>query len=91
MVFFGIGDLIGAGMSGYINNKKGGKTLAKINVGLTFLAFGIIIFQNEYNAYSFFSFCATLFFGIANSSLITQINLILGYEFDSHSEPFAVF
>jgi predicted MFS family arabinose efflux permease len=65
LVIYGIGNVLGGSIIGYINdNKGGGRSVAKINIVFVIVAYGCILIANGIHKFNLFCFVATFMFGI---------------------------
>lgn len=91
MALFGLGEILGCFVIGYIVDKFGSyrATLANIVIMLTM---GIVtIIYASVNHFSCFAFLMSFLWGFQDSAVNTHTQEILGFEFENNSEPFSVF
>jgi predicted MFS family arabinose efflux permease len=92
MMVLGVGGMIGGYVIGYINDHAGGgKAVAIANIVITIISYFILIIFNSIHEFNFLGYIAAFMSGFLNNCLITQANLILGFEFKTNTEPFAVY
>ena len=67
---FGIGQLIGSPLVGYINDKLGGgRSVSRSLLAIHFLAYGFTITYNEIHNFGTMVYLVTFFFGIQDAAL----------------------
>ncbi|TNV78843.1 hypothetical protein FGO68_gene15401 [Halteria grandinella] len=89
---FGIGQLVGSPMVGYVNDHLGGgQAVARTCLVVHLLAYSITIVYNEIHSFGFLSFVVTFLFGMQDAALQTQVTIVLGFEFRTNVEPFAIY
>ena len=91
MIAFGAGEIIGGLLLGVIIDKIGSKYTCIINimiVGVQGLVTILSINSADYNA---LSFLMTFLWGFQDGALNIHTFQILGFEFETQSEPFGVF
>ena len=83
---------IGSPIFGKINDRFGGGKAVSYGVLITvILTFLTCILNNELQSFGIITFFMTFLLGFYCSALLTQINLILGFEFSSNVEPFVIY
>lgn len=89
---FGIGCLIGSPLLGYINDKfDGGRAVSKACLAMHIVSFLITIAMNEVHEYGFLTYITTFVLGMQDAFMQNQVPLVMGNEFDTLMEPFAIF
>lgn len=91
MVPFGVGEMIGGSIVGYVTDKISIKAAVLVNVLFCLLTCGATLSFLIVNEYNWLAFMMPLMWGILDSGINTHIFEMLGFEFDTNSEPFAVF
>ena len=56
----------------------------------TIVAFAFLLLYNEMYKYSALTFCMCFFWGLQDSCISIHVDSILGFEFDSNTEPFSI-
>jgi predicted MFS family arabinose efflux permease len=91
MVTFGVGEILGCFLTGYIVDRFGSKVAVIANlliiVATTLETLGFIYVYN----FNWMAFVMTFLWGMQDSMINTHTQQILGFEFDNNSEPFSLF
>ena len=88
MVVYGIGATLGGQILGYVSDNKafnGSKTVSQVNVVLHVIIYGSLFLCNEVHEYNFLCFFAGFWIGAADSSMMTQIQVIASSYFAPNS------
>ena len=92
MMALGMGGMLGGQLVGYVNyHFGGGRGVTITNLVMTIIAYLVIIIFNAIYEFNFLMYMAAFLIGFINTCNITQANLILGFEFKTNIEPFAVY
>ena len=91
MVTFGFGELVGSFLLGYIIDKFGNKTSASSNFVIMLLMFGVTFLFTYTQKFGILAHLMCLFWGIQDGGVNTYVTELVGFEFDSVDEPFAVY
>jgi predicted MFS family arabinose efflux permease len=90
MCSLGVGEIVGGIGMGIIVDKIGSKKSVWVNVVLIILQTILVaafVYIDEYNA---LAYIMTFVWGLSDSSISIHLDSILGFEFESNKEPFAV-
>lgn len=91
MCIFGVGEVIGGPISGFIIDRRGSRFLAVVNVILVFITLLVTLAFLIINEYNILAFLMTFMWGFQDSFVNTHCYEILGFEFDNNSEPYSIF
>ncbi len=91
MVLFGVGEILGCFFIGLIVDRFGSRVASVMNilimVSMTLVTFLYCLLWD----FSWLAFLMCFLWGFQDSSINTHSQEILGFEFDSNSEPFSVY
>jgi MFS family permease len=91
MILFGIGEILGCFFIGLIVDKFGSKTASVMNI-LIMTCMTIVTFIYCWIwEFGWLAFLMCFLWGFQDSAINTHSGEILGFEFDSNSEPFSVY
>lgn len=91
MVFLGFGEVTGAQLNGLIIDWMGSMKTTLINILIVIIT-GLITVYNLYKLeMTTWTYVMTFAWGFSDGAINCHINQILGFEFESQSEPFCVF
>jgi predicted MFS family arabinose efflux permease len=89
---FGIGQLVGSPLVGYVNDHLGGgRPVARTLLVIHLVAYSVTLVYNEVHTFGWLAFAVTFFFGVQDAALQTQVTIVLGFEFRTNTEPFAIY
>jgi MFS family permease len=89
---FGVGQLIGSPLVGYVNDKLGGgRSVARVLLVIHLTAYLVTIIFNEIHSFGPLAYLVTLLCGMQDAALQTQVTIICGFEFKTNVEPFAIY
>ena len=92
MIVLGIGAMIGGPIVGFTNDRLGGgKAVAILCLIMVALSYLGLVIANEIHEFGFLCYFSAFMQGALDSAVNTQLFLILGFEFKTNTEPFAVF
>ena len=91
MIFFGWGEVIGGLVMGQIIDRFGSKRTTLVNLLIVVLTAGITTHQLVNLEYSWHTFLLTFAWGFHDAAVSIHSQQILGFEFESKSEPFCVY
>lgn len=91
MVAFGFGEIFGSLIMGFILDKKGNKFGTVVILCIIIIMIPLTLFYIHLANYGVFTYVVTFLWGLMDSSTNTHTFSMLGTEFDSDTEPFAVF
>jgi predicted MFS family arabinose efflux permease len=91
LVAFGLGEVIGGLMIGQVIDKIGSRKTALVNIVTVILMTGVTIVYINIFKFNWLTFVMTFMWGIQDSSVNTHCFEILGFEFNSIKDPYAVF
>ena len=91
MVFFGVGEILGCFFIGTIVDRFGSRVASFMNilimVAMTAVTFTFCLLWE----FSWLAYLMCFLWGFQDSAINTHSGEILGFEFDSNSEPYAVY
>mmetsp|Transcript_18308 Transcript_18308/g.25368 ORF Transcript_18308/g.25368 Transcript_18308/m.25368 type:complete len:129 (-) Transcript_18308:97-483(-) len=90
MVALGIGEIVGAILTGFVQDKYGYRIMIIFSLILTIIAFIILIAYNQKFVYGPITFFMTLTWGMQNSATNTFLYCVCGFQFESKTKPFSV-
>ncbi len=90
MCGLGVGEIVGGIGMGVIVDKIGAKKSALINSALIGIQTLIVCLYIKIDEYSFLAYVMTFMWGVSDSSVSIHLDAILGFEFESNKEPFAI-
>ena len=93
MVIFGFGNLAGAPILGWVNDKLGGdRMVAKTNMWLHLFIYASILLCNELHTYNFFCYFSAFFMGTSDTAILTQISItVVKYFHRVSAQLYALF
>jgi MFS family permease len=93
MVIYGFGQIAGGPILGVINDKLGGdRAVALASIIISVLLYSTLILCNEIHTFNFLCFLSGFICGIADTSQVTQISIMIAAHFsDFSAEVFAIF
>ena len=90
MCGLGVGEIIGGIAMGIIVDKIGAKKSCFVNMFLIVIQTVLVCVYIELDNYSFLAYIMTFFWGLQDSAVSIHLDAILGFEFESNKEPFAI-
>ena len=91
MVVYGFGAMLGGQILGIVNDKFGGsRAVSKANVALHILIYGSLFLCNEIHEYNFLCYFAGFWIGAADSSMMTQLQVLISNYFSYPGQVFAI-
>lgn len=82
MVVYGFGAMLGGQILGQVNDRFGGsKAVSKASILLHIIIYGSLFLCNEIHEFNFLCFFASFWIGAADSSLMTQLSLLIANYF----------
>ena len=90
MCGLGLGEIVGGILMGIIVDKIGAKKSSLINSILILIQTILVCAYIEIDNYSFLAYVMTFAWGVQDSSVSIHLDAILGFEFESNKEPFAI-
>lgn len=90
MCGLGVGEIVGGIGMGIIVDKIGAKKSSLINSLLILIQTVLVCIYIEIDNYSFLAYAMTFAWGVQDSSVSIHLDAILGFEFESNKEPFAI-
>jgi len=91
MVPLGIGEMIGGPIIGFITDKYNAKKAVFAILIMVVMTSGTSVAFLVVNEFNYLAYMMPLMWGVLDSAINTHIILMLGFEFDTNSEPFSVF
>eukprot|EP00347_Sterkiella_histriomuscorum_P000222 403376714 len=91
MVIFGVGEMIGCFFIGYVVDKKGSKFASVVDVVIIVIQTIVTLLFLWQNQFNYLALLMTFMWGFQDSATNTHLAEMLGFEFESNSEPFSVF
>ncbi len=93
MIGLGVGEIIGGILMGVIVDIIGAKKSSFINCGLILMQTVLVVAYiklDDYDGYTWLAYLMTFAWGLQDSSVSIHLDAILGFEFTSNKEPFAI-
>lgn len=90
MVSFGIGEIVGSCLIGYIIDKFGSKKTAHYNIIAVALTTLLTLVFLSVNRYCWLAHMMTFMWGLQDSFTNTHCLEMLGFEFETNTEPYSV-
>ena len=93
MVIYGFGNLAGAPVLGWVNDKLGGdRMVAKVNMWLHLFIYSCMLLCNEIHTYNIFCYVSAFIMGTSDNALLTQISItVVKYFPDLSAQFYALF
>ena len=91
MMILGIGECMGSLAGGFLIDNFGTKNTCIFNALIVALNGFIVAFSTRSLKYNNFSFVMCFFLGVQDSMSTSNAMQILGFEFETQSEPFSVY
>ncbi|CDW80707.1 major facilitator superfamily protein [Stylonychia lemnae] len=91
MVAFGVGEVVGGLLIGYLIDTKGSKFVVIANVVIMILMVFFTIFYSVAFTYSPLAFVMTFLWGVQDGGVNTHCFEMLGFEFANNYEPYSIF
>ena len=89
---FGVGQLVGSPLVGFVNDKMGGgRAVARMLLVVHFAAYIVTLIFNEIHVFGTLAFVVTFLCGVQDAALQTQVTIVCGFEFKTNVEPFAIY
>jgi hypothetical protein len=90
MCGLGVGEIIGGIGMGIIVDKIGAKKSCFVNMFLILLQTLLVCAYIAIDTYGYLAYIMTIAWGMQDSSISIHLDAILGFEFTSNKEPFAI-
>lgn len=90
MVAFGVGEICGGPILGYVIDKKGNKAATFTNIIMITTQTVFVILFLYYDEYNWLAFAMTFLWGVQDSANNTHTSEMLGYEFEDSAQPYAI-
>ena len=87
----GIGEMVGGVAMGQVVDNFGSRVGTILNVLTIVFACGISFWQIESNQYDWVTFLFTFAWGFSDGAINTHSNQMMGFEFETSSDPFSIF
>ena len=91
MVLFGIGEILGCFVIGYIVDRFGSRVASVMNIVIMISMTLVTVIYCVVWQFSWVAHLMCFLWGFQDSALNTHSGEILGFEFDNNSEPFSVY
>ena len=91
MIFLGIGETISGLTMGRFIDKFGSRWACYLNLLVLLATILVSIVNIKHAEYGYMSYITCFFWGFQDGIVATHCFQILGYEFDTQSDPFGVF
>lgn len=91
MVIYGFGATFGGQILGQVNDRLGGsKAVSRANIFLHFLIYGSLFICNEIHEFGFICFFASFWIGVADSSQMTQLTILISDYIKESAQAYAI-
>ena len=91
MIVFGIGEMTGGPFIGRIVDKYNSRVACKVNLIIVVLLADVVVVYLFLFRFNFLAYIMTFLWGFQDSAVNTHCYGILGFEFSSTTDPFAVY
>jgi len=91
MIFLGVGECLGSIGSGFVIDYIGSKNTLVLNAVMIAINGLVLAASTNSLKYNYLSFLMCFLWGIQDSISMSNTMQILGFEFETESEPFGVF
>jgi predicted MFS family arabinose efflux permease len=85
MVAFGVGEICGGPILGYVIDKKGNRAATLTNIIMIIIHTVFVMLFLYYNEYNWLAYLMTFFWGVQDSANNTHTSEMLGYEFEDNA------
>lgn len=91
LAVLGIGEITGGYFMGLIVDKTSSRIGCVFNILSIIIACGLTYLQLRRNSYDWLTFLMCFMWGISDAFVNTHSNQMMGFEFETNSDPFGVF